>query len=136
LTWTELSPIINDISDVEQFDKSIKAMSPLNSLVLRINARIWASRDERVLQRIETLHEELDETVFHLVWDQEEEIPEGNDSEIGLPAGILQDANEALSDILKGKDPKPPCDRFTGTDPRVVQKAKRILYSLQKGGKI
>lgn len=136
LIWADLSPTIHDISDVEQFDKSIKAIGPVNSLILKINARILASLDSSVHQQIETLRKELDETAFHLVWNQETEIPDGNDSDMILPEGILQDVNEALSDILKGRSPKPPCDRFVRADPKVAQKAKQMLYSLQKGGKI
>jgi len=134
LTWTEFSLDIQDITDLEKLEKTLKTLGPLPSLVLRINVRVFSSQDDCVFQQLDTLRHELDEMAFYLQWEQEEKINVGDDLDTRLPEGLLQNVNEALSDILVGKIPQYPCNVFAGQDREVVQKAKNLLRSFQRRG--
>jgi len=135
LTWAEFPLDIQDITDLENFEGNLKTLGPLPSLVLRINVRIHSQADDRVFQQLKILRDELDEMAFYLQWEQEEEITADDDLDTRLPEGILQNVNEALSDILVGKIPQSPCNVFAGEDRAVVQKAKIMLRSFQRGMK-
>ena len=131
LTWADFSLDIQDITDLEKFEENLKALGPMPSLVLRINARIH-SRDDRVFQQLKNIRDELREIAFYLQWEQEEEIDVSDDFNTRLPEGLLQNLNGALSDILAGSIPQAPCNIFAGEERQVVQKAKSMLRSFQR----
>jgi len=134
LTWAKFTLDIQDITDLEKFEENLKELGSYPTLVLRINLHIHIHHDDRIFQQLKTLRDELDEMAFYLQWEQEEEIAVNSDLETPLPEGLIQEVNEALSDILLGKIPQPPCNVFAGEDRVVVQKAKGMLRSFQRGG--
>ncbi|MDD5142406.1 DNA repair exonuclease [Methanoregula sp.] len=133
LTWAKFSLDIQDITDLEKFEEKLKALGSYSTLVIRINLRIHIQHDDRVFQQLKTLRDELDEMAFFLQWEQVE-ISVNPDLEAQLPEGLVQGVNEALTDILLGKIPQPPCNVFAGEDRAVVQKAKSMLRSFRRGG--
>jgi DNA repair exonuclease SbcCD nuclease subunit len=133
LTWAKFTLDIHDITDLEKFEENLKELGSYPTLVLRINLHIHIHNDDRIFQQLKTLRDELDEMAFYLQWEQEE-IAVNPDLETRLPEGLVQEVNEALSDILLGKIPQPPCNVFAGEDRAVVQKAKSMLRSFQRGG--
>jgi DNA repair exonuclease SbcCD nuclease subunit len=132
LTWAEFSLDLQDATDLEALEKKIQTLGPLPSLVLKINVRILSTPGDFVFQQMKTFRDELDEMAFFLQWEQEEEMSSNNDSAARLPEGLLQNINEALSDILEEKIPQSPCNVFAGTDPEIVKKAKSMLRSFQR----
>lgn len=132
LNWADFSVDIKDISDVENLKNSIQTLGPLASLVLRIQIRLHISQEDNLVQELEIIHAELDEGVFYLEWDQEDEISFDENTNITLPEGILQEMDESLVNILNGKIPHAPCHVFAGQDRLVVQKARILLHTFQR----
>ncbi|MFA5296155.1 MAG: DNA repair exonuclease [Methanoregulaceae archaeon] len=131
LNWAEFSVDIQDITDIEKLEQSIRQLGPLASSVLRIQARLYLAQDTSLIRRLEQLRAELDEGAFYLEWDQVEQISIDENIDIRLPEGILQDMDRSLQDILHGKIPQPPCQVFAGYDPLIVQKARNLLLTIQ-----
>jgi DNA repair exonuclease SbcCD nuclease subunit len=131
LNWAEFSVDIQDITDIEKLEQSIRQLGPLTSSVLRIQVRLYLAHDTSLIRRLEQLRAEMDEGAFYLEWDQVEQISIDENIDIRLPEGILQDMDRSLQDILHGKIPQPPCQVFAGYDPLIVQKARNLLLTIQ-----
>ncbi len=132
LNWVEYPAEIKNLTDIEKFEEFIKSLGRLSSLVLRARIRLYLSGDENLIQQLDTLHAELDEGAFYLEWNQEDELPIGEEISMRLPEGVLSEIDEALQNILCGKIPLPPCHIFAGQDPVVVQKARSLLYTFER----
>ena len=133
-TWSQFSPSIQDETDVETLDKSIKALGRLESLILRIEPIIAGEVSECIVHDLQVLKDELDERVFLLEWDTEPDSHLNLDTLISIPDGLLQQVDEALATILDGRIPEEPGHTFAGEDRATVQEARSLLYRLARGG--
>lgn len=133
LTWTEFKPAIQMVDDVENLDQTIRDLGPLASLLLRISPDLSGCTDSRVLQRLETLQEELRESAFFLEWIDPAHQPGISEGVDRIPDGILYEVDEALATILDGRIPEGPGHQFADRDPEVVQAARMLLHRLAGG---
>ncbi len=133
LTWTEFEPAIQTVDDVESLDRTIQALGPLTSTLLKISPDLSGCTDSRALQRLETLREELRESAFFLEWVDPAYQPVISEGVDRIPDGILYEVDEALATILDGRIPEGPGHQFADQDPEVVQAARMLLHRLAGG---
>lgn len=133
LTWIEFKPTIQTVDDVENLDRTIQALGPLASTLLKISPDLSGCTDSRALQRLETLREELRESAFFLEWIDPAHQPIISEGVDRIPDGILYEVDNALAAILDGRIPDGPGHRFADRDPEVVQAARMLLHRLAGG---
>ena len=83
------------------------------------------------MQRLETLREELDESVFFLEWTDPVHQPAIEPCQ--LPDGVLSQVDETLATILDGRIPEGLGHQFADRDPEVVLAARMLLHRLAGG---
>ena len=133
LTWTEFTPTIRDVSDVELLDRAIKSIGSLESSLLRIKPVFELPADEDAVQHLQILKKELEERAFLLEWHDDPNSIADLDLTARLPDGTLLLVDEALSVILEGRIPDEPANLFAGEERRTVQDAKSLLHRLARG---
>jgi len=133
LTWTEITREIHIIDDVESLDAYIRSLGPPESLLLKISPDLGECTDSRALQRLETLREELLESIFYLEWTDPVRQPVIGEGAGRLPDGVLSQVDETLATILDGRIPEGAGHQFADRDPEVVQAARILLHRLAGG---
>ena len=133
LTWTEFTPTIRDVSDVELLDRAIKSIGSLESSLLRIKPVFELPADEDAVQHLQVLKKELEERAFLLEWHDDPNSIADLDLTARLPDGTLLLVDEALYVILEGRIPDEPANLFAGEERRTVQDAKSLLHRLARG---
>lgn len=133
LTWVNTAPEISTVDDVEMLDRTIRGLGPLTSLLLKVSPDLSGCTDGKALERLETLREELRESVFFLEWTDPIRLPiigEGSDQ---IPDGILSQVDETLATILDGRIPGGSGHQFADRDPGVVLAARMLLHRIAGG---
>jgi DNA repair exonuclease SbcCD nuclease subunit len=133
LKWVALLPEISDATDVENLDERVKNSKPLESLILRISPSLSSSVEGRVMQRLETLKDELEEQVFYLEWNDPDVIPFDEQMSASLPDGVIQQSDETLAEILGGRIPHGTGREYAQFDQAVVQTARLFLHRFAGG---
>jgi len=134
LTWAEFTPMINDVTDVETLERTVKEIGILTFVALRIAPVLDTSVDDRTLQELKILQEELEQEAFLMEWDADSYSQILSGTSIRLPDGILQNVNEALSAIIEGRIPGGPAKAFMEEDRKIVQEAQALLQRFAREG--
>jgi hypothetical protein len=131
LMWAEIAPEIRTAGDVESLDAEIRSLGPLASCLLKVSPDLGGCTDSSAVQRLETLRNELDESVFFLEWTDPVHQPAIEPCR--LPDGVLSQVDETLATILDGRIPGGPGHQFADRDPEVVGAAQMLLHRLAGG---
>jgi len=131
LTWAEIAPEIRTAGDVESLDAEIRSLGSLASCLLKVSPDLGGCTDSSAVQHLETLREELDESVFFLEW--ADPVHQPTIEPCRLPDGVLSQVDETLATILDGRIPEGPGHQFADRDPEVVLAARMLLHRLAGG---
>jgi DNA repair exonuclease SbcCD nuclease subunit len=133
LTWVDITPEISTVDDVEILDRTIHELEPLASVLFKISPDLGGCTDNRALQRLETLREELHESAFFLEWIDPVHQPVISEGAAQIPDGILDEVDRTLATILDGRIPGGPGHQFVDRDPEVVRAARLLLHRFAGG---
>ncbi|NLA38976.1 MAG: DNA repair exonuclease [Methanomicrobiales archaeon] len=133
LRWVDIEPGISTLEDVEMFDRTLRDLEPLASVLLKISPDVSGCTDSRALQRLETLRGEIEERAFFLEWRDPVNQPIAGDGENQIPDGMLYEIDGALAAILDGRIPEGPGHQFADRDPEVIRAARLLLHRLAGG---
>lgn len=133
LTWAALAPVIRTADDVEALDADIRSLGTPASLLLKVSPDLSGCTDGKALERLETLREEIKESVFFMEWADPVRIPIAGEGPDAIPDGILSQVDGTLATILDGRIPGGPGHQFADRDPEVVLAARMLLHRIAGG---
>jgi DNA repair exonuclease SbcCD nuclease subunit len=131
LVWSEHSPTIHDVTDVEQLRIAIRDTGALAIQLIRVAPDLEPDVSDGVVAELESLRKELLEEAFLLDW-PEETVNAPFETAVSMPDGVLADADSCLAAILEGRIPEGPGREAASADPSVVKEARALLRRLAR----
>lgn len=127
LRWTVIQLAVRDDSDVELFERQLKELGDVESVVIKVIINPASLISETAASQLATIRAELLDTAFFVDWVDEPQITADVSPGLAAYPGVFQSVYHDLAAIADGDIPDGPGRDFASTDTAVIQSAMSLL---------